>query len=377
MAKETQHQLVQIGTPKENATLSKSQKEFNRLIQKIEKVTGDLHELREVAQHIQQRVQRDYRPLVEQYVQFRADLVRVLDRAYMSKGYATSEKKKLADLIQKISFELIDTHGLTDLKPIYDKYDEKSFDQTNAESDQLTADLMREMMSSKFGIEFDENVDVSDPQKMTAYVKEQLAQREAERQQRAAERKAKKPKSEKQQEREAKKQIEERNITKAVRTLYMDLVKAFHPDREPDEAEKQRKTEVMHRITEAYEKSDLLALLRLQLEFEHIDQTHLENLAEEQLKYYNKILKQQSEELDGELSQLQNELAAMTGKSSFAISSPVALEFSLNSDIAQLKRDIKQVKADVRSFADPTRLKQWLKSYRIQNSDDLTYFDLM
>lgn len=378
MSEQSQHPIVQIGTSKEKAVLSKPQKEFNRLIRKIEKLSGDLHELREAAEHIQQRVQRDYRPLVEQYAQFRADMVRIFDRAYASKDYSKTEKKKLADLIQNIAFELIDTYGITDLKPIYDKYDEEGFDKTNADSDELTADLMKEMMSSMFGIQFDENADVSDPQKMTAYVQEQIAQREAseaERQQQAAEKRAKKPKSEKQQEREAKKLAEERNITKAVRTLYMDLVKAFHPDREPDEAEKQRKTEIMHRVTEAYEKSDLLALLRLQLEFEHIDQAHLENLAEEQLKYYNKILKQQAEELDGEFATLQNELSAMTGRPAYLISSPMSLEFSLNSDIAQMKRDIKQIKSDIKAFADSGLLKKWLKTYRIQKPDDFSFFD--
>ena len=157
----------------------------------------------------------------------------------------------------------------------------------------------------------------------------------------------------------------------------MDLVKAFHPDREPDEAEKGRKTEIMHRVTDAYEKGDLLALLRLQLEFERIDQTHLENLAEEQLKYYNKILRQQTQELDGELFTLQNNLAAMTGKPAFAVSSRIALEFSLNSDIAQLKRDIKQIKADVKAFASVTILKQWLKTYRIEKPDDFFFIDLI
>jgi hypothetical protein len=234
------------------------------------------------------------------------------------------------------------------------------------------------MMSSMFGIQFDENADVSDPQKMTAYVQEQMAQREAaetERRQQAQEKRAKKPKTEKQQEREAKKLAEERNITKAVRTLYMDLVKTFHPDREPDETEKQRKTDIMHRVTEAYEKGDLLALLRLQLEFERIDQQHLENLAEEQLKYYNKILKQQAQEIDGELFTLQSQLSSMTGRPAYQINSPIALEFSLNSDISQIKRDIKQIKADLKAFADSGVLKKWLKGYRIEKPDDLSFFD--
>lgn len=373
-----QQQLVQIGTPKEKAILSKSQKEFNRLIRKIEKVSAELTDLRNAAEKIQKRVQRDYRPLVEQYANCRADMVRMFDRAYERDTLTKTEKKKLVHLIQEMAFELIDTYGLTDLKVIYDKYDEQGFDKTNAESDELTADLMKEMMSSMFGIQFDENADVRDPQKMTAYVEEQMAQREAaetERRQQAQEKQAKKPKTEKQQEREARKLAEERNITKAVRTLYMDLVKTFHPDREPDETEKQRKTGIMHRVTEAYEKGDLLALLRLQLEFERIDQQHLENLAEEQLKYYNKILKQQAQEIDGELFTLQSQLSSMTGRPAYQINSPIALEFSLNSDISQIKRDIKQIKADLKAFADSGVLKKWLKGYRIEKPDDLSFFD--
>ena len=376
MPSQNPHHIVQIGTKKEQAVLSKSQKEFNRLTQKIGKLTTELHDLRQAAVHIQQRVQQDYRPLIEQYSQIRAEMVRLFDRVYDTKSFTKAEKKKLADLIQKIAFELISTYGIEDLKPIYSKYTSAGFDQANTQADEQTADMVKEMMETLFGIQFDEDADVSDPQKMADYMQEKLAQQQAE-QERNNRQKADKPKSAKHQEREAKKQAEAQKITKAVRSLYMDLVKAFHPDREPDEAEKGRKTEIMHRVTEAYEKSDLLALLRLQLEFDRIDQAHLESLAEEQLKYYNKILKQQTQELGEELGTLQSELAAMTGKPAFAVSSRIALEFNLNSDIAQLKRDIKQIKSDVKAFADPSVLKQWLKTYRIQKSDEFLFFDLM
>lgn len=371
----SQH-IVQIGTKKDSAVLSKSQKEFNRLTQKIERRTTELHDLRQAAVHIQQRVQQDYRPLIVQYSQFRAEMVRLFDRAYDAKPFTKAEKKKLADLIQKIAFELISTYGIEDLKPIYSKYNSNDFDQVNTQADEQTADMMKEMMEAMFGIHFDDDADVSDPQKMAAYMQEKLAQQQAE-QESNKRQKADKPKTAKQQEREARREAEAQKITKAVRTLYMDLVKAFHPDREPDEAEKGRKTEIMHRVTEAYEKSDLLALLRLQLEFDRIDQAHLENLAEEHLKYYNKILKQQTQELDEELAALQDELAAMTGKPAFAVSSRIALEFNLNSYIAQLKRDIKQIKSDVKAFADPTVLKQWLKTYRIQKPDEFLFFELL
>ncbi len=370
----SQH-IVQIGTKKDSAILSKSQKEFNRLTRKIEKLTTDLRDLREAATHIQQRVQTDYRPLVEQYSRFRADMVRLFDRVYDTNSFTKTERKKLADLIQKIAFELISTYGIDDLKPIYDKYSTEGFDQVNTQADGQTADLMKEMMETMFGIQFDDDADVSDPQKMAAYMQEKIEQQA--KQEKNKQQNPDRPKTAKQQEREAKRQAEAQKITKAVRTLYMDLVKAFHPDREPDEAEKGRKTEIMHRVTEAYEKSDLLALLRLQLEFDRIDQAHLESLAEEQLKYYNKILKQQTQELDEELFALHNELAAMTGKPAFAVSSKIALEFNLNSDIAQLKRDIKRIKSDLKAFAEPSVLKQWLKTYRIQKPDNFMFFDLM
>ena len=376
MHNQTQHLVVQIGTKKDKAVLSKFQKEFNRLTRKIETLTTQLTDLREASLHIQQRVQTDFRPLVEQYNQFRADLVRLFDRAHNGIGVTKTEKKKLADLILNMAFTLISEHGMDDLKPIYDKYDTEGFDQANAGADELSADVMKEMMGAMFGVQFDDDVDVSDPQKMAAYMEAKMAEQQAAQEQKQHQRAAK-PKTAKQQEREAKKEAEIHKITKAVRQLYMDLVKAFHPDREPDETEKTRKTQIMQRVTEAYEKSDLLTLLRLQLEFNRIDQDHLENLAEEQLKYYNKILKQQMQELDEELYIVQSQLAAMTGRPAYLVSNRFALEFSLNTDIAEMKRDIKGIKKDIKNFADVALLKQWLKTYRIQKPDDLSFFDLM
>jgi hypothetical protein len=291
----TKTQVVRIPTPgPDKAPLSKAQKEFNRLTKKIGELETELSGFRTAATNIQQRIQTEYAPLLRDYNEHRANLVRVFDRAHDRPDTTKTERKKLADLIINLAYDLISQHGMDDIKPIFDKYDTDGFDATDAEADEQVSEVMKEMVASMYGIKFDENVDVSTQEKFTAYVEEQLKARRAddqERLQQAEERKARKPKSAKQQEREAKKQVEEHNITKAVRTLYMDLVKAFHPDREPDEAEKARKTGIMQRITEAYEKSDLLALFRLQLEYNRIDQTHLERLAEDQLKYYNKIIR--------------------------------------------------------------------------------------
>ena len=204
MHNQTQHLVVQIGTKKDKAVLSKFQKEFNRLTRKIETLTTQLTDLREASLHIQQRVQTDFRPLVEQYNQFRADLVRLFDRAHNGIGVTKTEKKKLADLILNMAFTLISEHGMDDLKPIYDKYDTEGFDQANAGADELSADVMKEMMGAMFGVQFDDDVDVSDPQKMAAYMEAKMAEQQAAQEQKQHQRAAK-PKTAKQQEREAKK----------------------------------------------------------------------------------------------------------------------------------------------------------------------------
>ncbi|MGA0557104.1 hypothetical protein ACO2Q8_10660 [Larkinella sp. VNQ87] len=362
-------QVIRIENAADKATLSKPQKEFNRLTRKIESLEKELTDYRATITRVQQQIQTVLVPLQTEYHQQRVSLVQLFDRAYESGDFKANERKKLADLILNLAFELISDYGREDLKPLYDKYDAQGFDATNAESDQQTAEAMKELYGAMFGIEFDEDADVGSPEKFQEHVRQKMEEQQTafEAQQRAAdERRAQRPKTKKQLEREAKKQTEERNITKAVRTVYMDLVKTFHPDREPDEAEKQRKTEVMQRITEAYEKSDLLALLRLQLEFNRIDQDHLETLAEEQLTYYNKILKQQTQELQSQLYTLQSQMAALSGKSVFFVSSPVQLEYSLKLDTQELKRTIKSLKSDLAAFQDSAVLKQWLKSYRIR-----------
>ena len=165
---------------------------------------------------------------------------------------------------------------------------------------------------------------------------------------------------------EEKKQAEERSITKAVRTLYMDLVKHLHPDREPDEAEKNRKTELLKQVTTAYEANELLTLLRLQLELNRIDQEHLETLADDQLRYYNTLLKDQVRELDQALLQEQVELQRFTGKPYYYTTTPAAMTYDYERQKQQLEAKIKELANDLQTYAqDLAALKAFLKSYKI------------
>ena len=105
--------------------------------------------------------------------------------------------------------------------------------------------------------------------------------------------------------------------------------------------------------------------MRLQLELERIDQVHLENLAEDQLRHYNKLLREQARELDEALYQEQVQLEGFTGKPYYFTPTPTAMELDFQRQKMQLEAKIKQLAAEVRAFEhDPAALKAFLKAHR-------------
>ena len=372
----TQPALVHIPTTGSGAdALSKEQKAFNRLSKRIGKLEGEVDDFRTAATGLRQRVQQEYRPLQQQHNDLRAEFVRMLDRAHDAYKLTKTERKKLVDLLLNGFFDLLD-RGYTDLEAIFDKYDPPltgeeaaAAEAANAAADAREVELMKGFFQEQYGIEFDPKADVSTPEKLQNYVNQQLTdyQQEYEQQQAAAaERRAQRKKSPKQQAAADKKKAEEQNITQAVRTLYMDLVKHLHPDREPDEAEKLRKTELLKRVTTAYKANELLTLLRLQLELNRIDQAHLENLAESQLRYYNTLLREQVRELELQLAREQQELSTFTGKPYYYTVTPTAMELDFQQMKAALTAKVQRLTTDVeRCGQEASALKEFLKAYKI------------
>ena len=351
------------------ALLSKEQRAFNRYTKKIAEVEKKLHEYREAAVALRQRVQSEYRPLQARHNDARAALMHLLDNAFQHHKLTKGEKNKIEDLILDNCFDLIE-RGYDDLKPVFARYHTEDFDTANEEADKGAAEMMKQLFAMQFGIEFDPDVDVSTQEKFQAYVAGKMAEMEAEEEaeeQQAQERRATRKKTPKQQAAADKQAEEEKNITKAVRTLYMDLVKHLHPDREPDPAEAARKTELLKRVTTAYRANELLTLLRLQLELQRIDQTHLENLAADQLGYYNKLLKEQARELEDALYEEQMEWSAFTGKPYFYTATPTAMQLDYDMQKAALNQKIKQLEAENLAFEhDLKALKAFLKEYKIE-----------
>jgi hypothetical protein len=109
----------------------------------------------------------------------------------------------------------------------------------------------------------------------------------------------------------------------------------------------------------------LLSLLELQLEVEQIDQAHMNNMADDRLKYINKILKGQLEELQQEIAQVEHPFKVQLNLSPYTKLTPKRLMQYLADDMNMIKRDIKVLQEQLRSYQDFSILKASLKGYRL------------
>ena len=123
----------------------------------------------------------------------------------------------------------------------------------------------------------------------------------------------------------------------------------------------------MQRVNQAYDKNNLLQLLELQLELEHIDQSSLNHISEDRLKHYNKILKDQLAELDQEIQHVEDQFRAQYGLAPFVDLSPSTILRDLLRDIVVMRQTNRDIERDLRMFNDMTTIKMWLKVVKRQS----------
>lgn len=362
----TRVKAVAIGTGHDQPRLSKAQKAFNSLIKQIEEERARLVAWETAIAAFQHKYASEMLPLVEASEDLQVQMVHCLDRASDQQGVTKSERRKLSRLIAELAGSLVAARNDAELKAIYNKHSRSDYDK------EVAAEI--EEMKIMFGDDVDFGPDDYDDtramedtlRRAAAKMQEKQARDEAARE----ERRARRTKSAKQLAREAQQEAAEQQISQSIREVYRKLASALHPDREPDLQERVRKTALMQRANQAYQKKNLLQLLELQLELEHIDQAALNNLGEDRLKHYNKILKEQLAELSQEIFDVEARFRGQFGISPYASVSPAAIGHALGRDIAELRRAIRDLKKDLLAFADIKQVKAWIKEMRRQPKID-------
>lgn len=361
--------IVRIEESQQQAYLSPAQKKFNGLIRKIDAQKKLLATWQETIPQCQQEITRKLSPLHNTFCEYQIEMAVMLDNLYTTHKFTHHQQDKIAHLITHMCEELINQHGREELKPLYDYYSGQNYDDVAQENHEAANKLLKTLFEKEFGIELnDDEFDFSDFEGTSARLAEKAQQQQAQ------ESRHKRKKSAKQLAQEAFEQQEETNVSKSIQAVYRQLVAALHPDREPDLAERERKTELMKKVTVAYGKRDLLQLLELQLSVEQIDQGKINNIADDRLKHYNIVLQNQLEELQQEVKLMEQDIREMTRLAPYEHLTPKRVFALLNDDICRLQNQISHIQHDLRLFNDVKQFKSWLKGYRIPEPEFNPFF---
>lgn len=362
--KQPNFRMIQISTNNRSSNLSKAEKLFNKLTKKIEEKRNELSAWQNVIPAYQQKYISQFLPLKKSFDEYRIQIVRLLDKVFIDKALSKKDREKISDIIASITAELALEGNDGNLKEIYNKYSKSDFDAELNESE----DMMKEMMAEMFGIELGDEFDIRSPEASMAHIGRKLQQKIVEdeelRQQRMEEH-SKRKKSAKVLEKEARQQEEAKNISQSIREVYRKLSSVLHPDRETDAVEREKKTALMQRANVAYDNKDLLGLLELQLEIEQINEKALNNITEDRLKHYNKILADQLNELKDEIQAVEFSFGMRFNIPPEEIPLPETAIDELEEDIQDAQDSIASIKSDLALFQDVKNIKTWLKGYRL------------
>lgn len=358
--------------------LGPAQKLFNQLLASIEKNKEALQNLRLLLDgHRIQTAQRVY-PLLQQQRVLKKQIVLFFDsRLQDPKGLSKAVRAYVSQVVCNLAAELLNAAQDDALNEVYKRHAGASKSASQADASADAAAAMQAMMADVFGLDLDDDAPGSPEQVMAAAMRKMQEDRERQAEAQAAlqAKKAKRKKTSKQ----AQAEREEIDAEKVLRGIYRRLASALHPDREPDEKERQRKTILMVEVNVANEKKDLLALLQLQLKVEQIDPAAISSLADDKLRHFNRVLKEQAVSLQAELTHEQ-QMFRMEFNLSYGPITPKLLDTALRYEVREQEEFIGQLKEDIEEIQDDRGLKSWVKlqkSLRDDESDEFDKLELM
>lgn len=356
-----QRQVQTVRIAGSEKSLSKAQQRFNRQIRQIEKLRDQLRSWESIASSYQDRYVRELLPLIEASVDLQVRLVHALHAGIDEKGLSRTERSRLAGVIQDLAEEILAERDDEAIKAIFNAYSDIDYDsQEAAERDEVKS-FLEDMFDLDLG---DEDFDSTDD--VFRRAKEQFRDKHAQDAMPDADEEAHTPrkKTARQLAKEARAEADAQRLNQTLREIYRKLASALHPDRETDPQERARKTELMQRINLAYAKNNLLQLLELQLEVEHIGENVITSLDDEKLNHFNAILKEQIAELKQELAHVHSDFCARFRVDPFSGTKPDTLLRNLRREIFAVQQDNAELEQDLALLACPKGTKAWLRKLK-------------
>jgi hypothetical protein len=342
----------------EQAKLSPAQKRFNELLARIEVLTHQVQRLQAWSdRHRHAHVQALY-TAAQQARELRKSLLLFLHEQLHSADLTAQQQRMARNKLRSL-MDLLSPLADPQVQALADLYADDEVDQEEAEELAEAAERVRAKIEAALGQPIDNPSQYRTPEAMVAAgMRQWQRQQEADDDRKAAKRAARKAKNKPVAE---KAEVQQTDAKTALRTIYRQLASALHPDREPDEQERARKTSLMSEVNAAYEKADLTSLMRFQMQVTQVDPQASARMADDKLQAMCLLLNEQVSVLEDDLEQMQFRLSRELCIPVRADADEAAMTQALQRMQADQRHEVDSLQADLRRIGHEAELKRWLK----------------
>lgn len=358
--------LVSVEAPR--AKLSKAQQAFNTWVGKIARQRDKLAQWQAfVDTRYARHVALELEPLQAEMRAAQRAMVHLIDTLLAPNGERIARKQRNALLyvLQMLIDALLEEGPDAELEALHDKHSETTRDELRQAELEMTEALLGSMLGADaikaHGATSAEDLFAHAHKKLAADAERLAAKREARQDARGGKGGASSAAAETREK-------AAREASQSVREIFRRLASALHPDREPDVEERARKTTLMQRANQYYERNDLLALLALQIEVEQVDADHLAGVPDQRIAHYNHVLREQLARLDAELAACTAPFKAMLGLPPWGRDvTPPMVEAALEGQLAETRLALRELQSDLQRFRDPKLRRARLKEMAHDN----------
>jgi hypothetical protein len=283
------------------------------------------------------------------------DCVFALDRLLDQPGWSRLDRAALEDMLRGTAEALLESGSAdSDIKAIYDKHNQVSFDSLKEDELQRLKQHAEEM---GFDLGDADNIR-SEEDLMQRMYEEISAREEAEELERASKQAKRKSAAQTRSEDNAK------LAKQTLRDLYRKLASAVHPDRERDPVRREEKNLLMQKINQAYAANDLMGLLEAQL---LIEQTHAAQIGKPgaaQLRKFNRLLAEQLAALKDKLKEMEVHFCMDLGLPAMTGVTAAKLDRCIREQARRMRAEVARQRQLLELLADKAAVKRWLKQQR-------------
>ena len=354
--------------PSEQAPLTPAQQRFNDLLARIDLLSGLIQRLEAWSDRHRYAHIQALRESVQLAQTHRKSLLLFVHERLRTADLTDRQQRMARGMVRDLIDHLTPL-GDPQVQALADVYVSEEDTQEAAEEQAEAAQRLRERIEEALGQPIEKPDQYQTPEEMMeAGMRQWQRQQEADEQRKAAKRAARKAQKQAQKKSAVAEKgelppamLREADAKSAIRTVFRQLASTLHPDREPDEQERLRKTALMSEVNAAYEKNDLSTLLRLQLQVTQVKPGGAARMADAQLMAMASLLKEQVAALEDDLDQLQSRLSRELCVTVRAEADEASMSQALQRIQADQRHSADSLQADLRRIQNDAEFKRWLK----------------